>query len=143
MRFIDGYNARNTLLASAMRRMGFCEEKGSGIDKVIDQCETFQLPAADFRANNNQTIAILFAHQNLNDMDKKDKIRACYQHCCLMYVTNQKMINQTLRERFKIEEQNAALASRIIKDTMTEGLIKQQDPENKSRKFVNYIPFWA
>jgi ATP-dependent DNA helicase RecG len=102
-RFIDGYNARNTLLANAMRRMDFCEEKGSGIDKVIIQCEAFQLPAPDFRVNLNQTVVILFAHQTLNEMDKKNKIRATYQHCCLMYVNNQKMTNQSLRERFKIE----------------------------------------
>lgn len=142
-RFIDKYNTRNDLLASAMRRMGFCEEKGSGIDKVIQLCELFQLPAPDFRTNEAQTIAILYAHQNLQEMDKKDKIRATYQHCCLMYVTNQKMTNQTLRERFKIEEQNSATATRIIKDATEAGLIKQEDSENKSRKFVSYIPYWA
>ena len=143
IRFIDGYNARNTLLANAMRRMGFCEEKGSGVDKIIMQCEIYQLPAPNFRVNQNQTIATLYAHQDLNDMDKKDKIRATYQHCCLMYVTNQKMTNQTLRERFKIEEKNARIASRIIKDTLEENLIKQENAESKARKFVNYLPYWA
>lgn len=142
-RFIDGYNSRNNLLASAMRRMGLCEEKGSGIDKVIVQCEHYQLPAPDFRVKLNQTIAILFAHQNLDAMDRKDKIRACYQHCCLMYVTNQKMTNQTLRERFKISEENAKLTTRIIKDTLTENLIKLENPDSKSRKFVSYVPYWA
>ena len=72
-RFIDAYNTRNNLLANAMRRMGFCEEKGSGIDKVIFECEFYQLPAPDFRVRLNQTIAILFAHQELNEMDKQDK----------------------------------------------------------------------
>jgi predicted HTH transcriptional regulator len=143
IRFIDGYNARNTLFASAMRRMGFCEEKGSGIDKVIAECELFQLPAPDFKTSLNQTIVILFAHQELNDMGRKDKIRATYQHCCLMYVTNQKMTNQTLRERFKIEEKNYSIASRIIKESISEELIKQEYPENNSRKYMSYIPFWA
>jgi ATP-dependent DNA helicase RecG len=143
IRFIDGYNARNNLLAGAMRRMGFCEEKGSGVDKIIDQCEAFQLPAPDFKVKLNQTIAVIFAHQDLNQMDRGDKIRACYQHCCLMYVTNQTMTNQSLRERFKIEEQNAAAASRIIKETLSEGLIQPEDPNSKSRKFVTYIPYWA
>jgi ATP-dependent DNA helicase RecG len=143
IRFIDGYNARNTLLANAMRRMGFCEEKGSGVDKIIDQCEVFQLPAPDFRVKLEQTIAVLFAHQDLNKMNKGDKIRACYQHCCLMYVTNQTMTNQTLRIRLKVEEQNAALTTRVIKDTVNEGLIKVGDPNSKSRKFINYVPYWA
>lgn len=34
-RFIDAYLSRNEKLADLMRRMGFCEEKGSGLDKVI------------------------------------------------------------------------------------------------------------
>ena len=34
-RFIDSYISRNEMLADIMRRMGFCEEKGSGLDKVI------------------------------------------------------------------------------------------------------------
>ena len=34
-RFIDEYAPRNDLLADLMRRMRFCEEKGSGMDKVI------------------------------------------------------------------------------------------------------------
>ena len=143
IRFIDGYNARNTLLANIMRRMGFCEEKGSGIDKVVSLCEIFQLPAPDFRTSQNQTIVLLFAHQDLNQMDRKDKIRACYQHCCLMYVTNQKMTNQSLRERFKIEEHNYSIASRFIKETISEGLIKPENPDNNSRKYMSYIPYWA
>jgi len=76
-------------------------------------------------------------------MDKKDKVRACYQHCCLKYVSNLKMTNQTIRERFKIDEANAAIASRIIKDTLAANLIKDDDPESTSRKYAKYIPFWA
>lgn len=34
-RFIDSYQSRNERLADIMRRFGVCEEKGSGIDKVI------------------------------------------------------------------------------------------------------------
>ena len=53
------------------------------------------------------------------------------------------MTNQTLRERFQIEEQNSAIASRIIKETVKAGLIKEEDPESNSRKHRKYIPFWA
>lgn len=142
-RFIDGYQSRNEGLAAAMRRSGYCEEKGSGIDKVIFEVEYWQLPAPDFRVNETHTQVILYAHKDLNDMNKGDKVRACYQHCCLLFVSNKRMSNQSLRHRFKIEEQNAALASRIIRDTTEAGLIKPEDPENKSRKFIRYIPFWA
>ncbi|MBF0608884.1 MAG: hypothetical protein HQL61_15200 [Magnetococcales bacterium] len=53
------------------------------------------------------------------------------------------MTNQTLRERFKIASHNSASASRIIKDTVAEKLIKEEDPNGKSRKYISYIPFWA
>jgi ATP-dependent DNA helicase RecG len=76
-------------------------------------------------------------------MDKNDKIRACYQHCCLRYVLREPMNNQSLRQRFQIEEHNYSTASRIIKDTMQAELIKVKDEESKSRKFVTYLPFWA
>ncbi len=143
IRFIDEYQSRNEMLASAMRRMGFCEEKGSGIDKVIQQAEVWQLPAPDFQVKETHTKAILYAHKDFNDMNKLDKVRACYQHAAIQYVTNQRMTNQSLRDRFKIEEQNAATVSRIIADTLKEQLIKSEIPESKSRKFVRYLPFWA
>lgn len=44
---------------------------------------------------------------------------------------------------FGIEDRNAAIASRIIKDTYESGMIKDEDPENKSRKHRSYVPFWA
>jgi ATP-dependent DNA helicase RecG len=48
-RFIDGYQSRNERLADFMRRMNICEEKSSGIDRVVHEAEVFQLPAPDFR----------------------------------------------------------------------------------------------
>ena len=142
-RFIDEYQSRNDKLADLMRRSGICEEKGSGIDKVIASTEAFQLPAPDFLIQQRHTKAVMYAYMDLNDMDKKDKVRACYQHCCLRYVINEKMTNQSLRERFKIEKHNAATASRIIRDTMEQGLIKDDDPTTNTRKYAKYIPFWA
>jgi ATP-dependent DNA helicase RecG len=131
------------MLASAMRRRGLCEEKGSGIDKVIQQAEFWQLPAPDFQVKETHTKAILYAHIDFNEMTKSDKMRACYQHAAIMYVTNQRMTNQSLRDRFKIEEQNAAVVSRIIRDALENNMIKPEDPDSKSRKFVRYLPFWA
>ena len=50
-RFLDSPpRSRNEGLASLMRRIGFCEERGSGVDKVVVQTEIFQLPAPLFEA---------------------------------------------------------------------------------------------
>lgn len=142
-RFIDEYISRNDKLADLMRRMGFCEEKGSGLDKVIFYNELYQLPAINIQVKENRTTVCLYAYKNLNDTDRNEKIRACYQHACLKYVSNEKMTNQSLRERFGIEDKNYSIASRIIRDAIEAKVIKEDDPDNKSRKYACYIPYWA
>ena len=142
-RFIDAYLSRNEKLADLMRRMGFCEEKGSGLDKVIYYNELYQLPPINVIVAENRTRVTIFSYKTLNDLDKKEKIRACYQHACLKYVSNEKMTNQSLRDRFQIENQNAAIASRIIRDSLADGVIKEDDPDSKSRKYASYLPWWA
>ena len=142
-RFIDAYLSRNEKLADVMRRMRFCEEKGSGLDKVIAYNEIFQLPPISVIAAKKRTRVTMFSYKKLNELDKKEKIQACYQHACLKYVSNEKMTNQSLRDRFKIEAHNYSIASRIIRDAIESEMIKEDDPENKSRKYASYIPFWA
>jgi len=142
-RFLDNPpRSRNEALASLMRRFGICEERGSGIDKVVYLTEAYQLPAPLFEATDEFTRAVLFTHRPLNKMDKADKVRACYLHACLRYVGRDLMTNTTIRERFGIATQNSATASRIISDTVKEGLIRPQDA-SASRKFMKYLPFWA
>lgn len=142
-RFIDEYKSRNERLADLMRRLRICEEKGSGIDKVIHSVEAFQLPAPDFRVTDTHTVVVLFAHKAFDEMDRNDKVRACYQHCCLKYVMNEKMTNQSLRERFKLRAANADQVSRIIRETVNAGKIKPDDPESASKRYIRYVPFWA
>jgi ATP-dependent DNA helicase RecG len=142
-RLIDGYKSRNETLADLMRRLRICERQGSGIDKVIHSVEAWQLPAPDFRNGERRFDAVLFSHVPFDEMGRNDKIRACYQHCCLKYVMNEKMTNQSLRERFNLSEAKAHLASRVIKDTLTADMIKLDDPESTSKRYSRYIPYWA
>lgn len=144
LRFIDhSPRSRNEDLASMMRRFHICEERGSGIDKVVFQMEFYQLPAPDFQMDETHTRVVLFAQRKLSAMDTKDKVRACYQHACLEFVSNRQMTNTSLRKRFSITDENYSIASRIISDTVDAGLIKRHDPESASRKHAKYVPFWA
>jgi len=142
-RFIDEYQSRNDRLADLMRRMGICEEKGSGIDKVIDATEVYQLPAPDFRVGKKHTTVVIFAYKPFNKMDRKDRNRACYQHCCLRYVTNERMTNQSLRNRFKLPGNKAATVSQVIAEAVDANLIKLDDAATTSRRYAKYLPFWA
>lgn len=142
-RFIDEHRSRNERLADLMRHFGICEEKGSGIDKVVSAAEVYQLPAPDFRAGEARTTAVLFAHQGFSDMSKADRVRACYQHCCLLYVSNRHMSNPTLRERFRLEESKTATVSAVIGATKDGGWIKLDDSGSTSPRYARYLPFWA
>jgi ATP-dependent DNA helicase RecG len=142
-RFIDGYQSRNERLADLMRRMGICEEKSSGIDRVVQAAELFQLPAPDFRVSHRRTIAILFGPKPLDDMDRDDRVRACYQHCALKWVMSERMTNQSLRERFHLPESKSAIISQIIAATIEAGKIKPDEKVGGSRKYARYLPFWA
>lgn len=134
--------SRNEALASFMRRIGVCEERGSGVDKVVWQTEYFQLPAPSFETPDGATRAVLFAHRSLREMDREDRIRACYLHACLRYVQRDAMTNSSLRGRFGIEPQNSATASRILREALEARQIKPFDPE-QSKKHSRYLPWWA
>lgn len=142
-RFIDGYQSRNERMADLMRRMRICEEKSSGVDKVVHVAEEFQLPAPDFRSAYNRTMAVLFGPKPFEDLDREGRIRACYQHCCLQYVMNETTTNQSLRDRFKLSEEKTATVSQIITATVDAGKIKVADPAQTSTRYRSYLPFWA
>lgn len=142
-RFVDTPpKSRNEVLASLMRRFRICEERGSGIDKVVFQVELFQLPAPLFERPDGFTRAILFAHKSLSAMDKADRVRACYLHACLKRVMSDYLTNASLRDRFGIEERNKATVSRYIREAVESGMIKPFD-EDAARKFMKYVPFWV
>lgn len=140
-RFIDTPpQSRNESLAALMRRMAICEEQGTGIDKVVDAAEVYQLPAPEFRSEKNAMRVTLYAPRSFSEMSAAERIRACYQHAVLKYVSGEKMKNSSLRKRLGVESQNAAQISNIFKQTSAQGLIKAADNE---RPQSGYIPYWA
>lgn len=134
--------SRNEALASLMRRMGVCEERGSGVDKVVSEAEFYQLPAPAFEVVGESTRSTLFAPRPLTKMDQSDRVRAVYLHACLRYVQREFMTNSSLRERFGIDPKNSATASRLIKESLIAGVVRLQDPEAPP-KLRRYVPEWA
>ena len=132
--------SRNEMLAALMRRMGICEEQGSGLDKVIGAVEVFQLPAPLFRDIDSSTQVILYGPRSFAAMTNEERIRACYQHAILKYLSGDRMKNSTLCERFGIDPKNAAQASTVLKGALEANLIKAADPEHPR---AGYIPSWA
>ena len=142
-RFLDSPpKSRNEQLASLLRRFRICEERGSGIDKVVFEVELYQLPAPLFENPEGFTRTVLFSRKTLSDMDKAERVRACYLHACLKYVQRDYLTNTSIRGRFGIKEKNRSMASRLIRDAVEAGCIVAHVPE-ASPKHMKYVPFWA
>lgn len=132
--------SRNEALASLMRRMKMCEEQGSGLDKVIEAVELFQLPPPLFRQSDASMQVILYGPRTFADMTVDERARACYQHAVLKFLSGERMKNASLCVRFGIDLKNAAQASSVIKKALEDGLIKPADPEHPR---AGYVPTWA
>ena len=132
--------SRNEMLGSLMRRMGFCEEQGSGLDKVIANIEVYQLPPLKIQSQESSTQAILYGPRSFAEMTPSERVRACYHHAILKWLSGEKMKNSTLCERFGIEKKNAAQVSQVLNAALEEKLIKHADPEHPRG---GYYPIWA
>jgi len=50
------------------------------------------------------------------------------------HIANDRMTNATLRERFRIDEKNYPVVSKVIADTIDARMIRPGDPKSKSKK---------
>ena len=85
---------------------------------------------------------LLYWHKSFADWSKEERIKTCYIYVCYCYVNEIPVTNASLRVRFGLEERNKTLVSRVIKDTVTAGLIKLFD-ETTAPRYYKYIPYWA
>lgn len=132
--------SRNEALASLMRRMKICEEQGSGLDKVIIEVELFQLPPPLIKAENQSTKVVLYAPRTFADMTPDERVRACYFHAVIKFISDERMRNASLCKRFGIEQRNAAQVSNVIRKALEAELIKAADPDHPR---AGYHPIWA
>lgn len=143
-RFIDAHKSRNEQLAWAMNQFNICEERSSGIDRLVETAEIFQLPAPEFLSTYESTTVVVHGPRRFTQMSADDKIRACYQHCSLKHVIREQMTNETLCRRFGFDDDSGKkTASRIIKATVDAGLIAVDPTVAGSRKYARYVPAWS
>ena len=134
--------SRNDKLASLMRRFGYSEERGMGIDRVVEEIEAHELPPPRFHRPRGFTRVTLHARKKLGELGAEDRNWACYLHACLRYVNGDALTNTSLRRRFGISDGNRAMASRLIRNAVKSGAITPADAV-ASRKAMRYIPWWA
>ncbi|MDX2263422.1 MAG: ATP-binding protein [Hyphomicrobiales bacterium] len=128
-RFINAPpQSRNEDIASLMRRMDICEERGSGIDRIVSIAEENNLPPPEFSRQDGMTRVVLYGPQPVTAWAKSDLVRACFQHACLLVQNGKRATNASLRARLMLEDTQSAQVSRIFKDALKEGCIKLADP---------------
>ena len=133
--------SRNEVLADFMRKLNFSEERGSGIDKVIDAVEVFGLPPVLFSTESHFTSRV-YLPKSFSKMTKEERIEAVYQHACLNYVSQKKTNNSSLRYRFKFQDSETTKVYRLLQDALTENKIKIKD-KTTSKRDISYLPYWA
>lgn len=135
--------SRNEQLARAFRRYKICEERGSGLLKAGLEIERYGLPPIEFVAGANHFKVTLHAPRSFAKMSVRERLEACYQHAVLRHYSGSAMTNTTLRERLRMPEKQRSMVSVLIQEAVDKRLIKPADPDNKSKKFAEYVPFWA
>ncbi|HJI30077.1 MAG TPA: putative DNA binding domain-containing protein [Veillonellaceae bacterium] len=134
--------SRNEKLAYTMRRLGFCEELGSGWDKIAESCEKEQFPSPKIETYSDSTRVLLFQSVPFVDIPMEDKLWACYLHACLKYIQGEQLTNSSLRERFGLQKSSSGSISRLIKEAVKENYIKPFNSHTAPR-YMKYIPSWA
>src|SRR5262249_794275 len=129
-RFIDApARSRNERLAALMRRAGFAEERGSGVDRAVEAIEDQALPPPLFRSVGNSTVVTIYCPGVFAQMTRDDRIRACYQHACLRFLAGDPMRNATLRRRLGLNDNQHPQISLVIRDAIDAHLIKPLDED--------------
>jgi len=135
--------SRNEQLARAFRRFKICEERGSGLLKAGIEVELYGLPPIEFFNGPNFFKVTLYSPRTFAQMTARERLDACYQHAVLKYYSDSVMTNKSLRERLKMPEKQRSMVSNLIQEALSLRMIRPATPENKSRKFTEYVPSWA
>lgn len=134
--------SRNEKLAGLMRKARLCEDRGSGVDRALWAIEEAKLAPPRFATVEGSTIVTMYRRTNFAAMSKEDRIRACYQHSCLMHLKGDPMSNSTLRSRLDLHKGQHPQVSNVISDTISAGLIRPLDVDQGNR-FAKYVPYWV
>jgi len=127
-----------------MRQLRICEERGTGMVKIIQAMEAIHLPAPKISIVNEHTICTLYAYKKFENMSLDEKLEAVYAHCSLQHLSSSHMTNSSLKVRFGLSDanKNTVAISKLIKKALEEEKIKIFDPKAGSRN-KKYIPYWA
>lgn len=142
-RFIDSPpKSRNRKLGDLLRRMGLCEERGSGVDRALAAVEQASLPPPLFQVVEGSTVVTIFGPKPFADLSKEERIRACYQHACVEFEAGRNMSNSSLRRRFGLTDKQYPQVSLVIREAIELKRVRPLD-DNQASRNARYVPYWA
>ena len=93
-----------------------------------------------FRSEDNSTQVVLYGPRSFAEMTPEERVRACYFHAVLKFLSGDRMKNASLCTRLGVASRNAAQVTAVINKTLKAGLIRVADPEHPR---AGYVPHWA
>ncbi len=134
--------SRNEKLTSLMRKLGLCEDLGSGWDRMVALCESQWLPVPKIENFENRTRVTLVYEKVFTNLTMEERLWALYMHACIKYVQSEQLSNSSLRKRFGLKDSSSGSISRLIKEAVQRAYIKPVNPDTAPR-YMRYIPYWA
>jgi ATP-dependent DNA helicase RecG len=141
-RILDERRSRNEKLASSMRGLGLCEERGGVLDKTFNEIEARRIPAPEFISSKDSMRVVLFGPRTFAQMSRHQRQSSCFWHCVLRWMIHDYMSNASLRERFSLPPEDYQAASAVITEAIRAGRIAPADP-NQGKRNARYVPYWA
>ncbi|WP_100665222.1 ATP-binding protein [Leuconostoc citreum] len=134
--------SRNEKLADLFRKMGFIEERGSGIDKAVIELEDASLPAPRMRDGVSFFELTLFTKKEFSQLREADKLQSIYLHASRKWLEEDFLTNASVRNRFGLSKNDSSKASKVIAKAVEQNLIIPYDKEASSKN-MKYWPYWA
>jgi hypothetical protein len=87
-------------------------------------------------------VVAIFRSGSFAEMDREARMRACYQHACLRYESNDYMSNASFRLRLGLPDRQYPQVSLVIRETVEAGLIRALSDDQANRN-ARYVPWYA
>lgn len=136
--------SRNENLATLLNRLGFVEERGSGIDKAVFELEEAHLTAPSFEATEHGLRVTVYGPQEFPEISRRERLSTIYYHAVVKYLSTQRapINNRSVRARFGLGDQDTTTVSRLLRGALEGGWIREDEGSGAGRS-QSYLPFWA
>lgn len=141
--FVRMSNPRNVDLSAKMREMNMCENRGSGIQRLLSENEIHRRADPEFQVVSSLTKARITGKQNFTSLTLEERAWAVFMHASFKYECGTHMTNATFRERYGLTKARTALVTNAISAAIEYGMIRLYDESSQSRRYAKYVPFWA